>query len=158
MTREKRRVRLAKRQALLAEVSQRAAMRGLADALAEEARSASLAERSRALVAGYGGRAASSDGDAVQHAVAFTGALAAIAKDADAARADAMQQSAWQAQELGQAQTRARRQSERLNEALAAYKEARDARESDPSTILPARDRARLARPVQSDEADSQTD
>lgn len=157
MKREKRRLRLAKRQALLAEVSQRAAMRGLADALAEEARSAGLAKRSRALVADYSGRATSSDGDALRHTVAFTGALAAIAKDADAAKADAAQQSAWQAQELGFAQTRARRQSERLHDALAAYNEARDARQSDHSTMPSSRDRARLARPVQCDEADLQT-
>ena len=90
MKREKRRVRLAKRQAMLADAGQRAAMRGLADALAQEHRSAALAQRSRALLQANQGRSLAGQGEALSHAVAFTGALASLANDAEAAKADGM--------------------------------------------------------------------
>lgn len=154
MKRERRRVRVAKRQKLLAEVSQRAAMRGLADALAEEYRSAALAERSRALVKSYSDRSHAVDGASVQHTVAFSGALASLASDAEAARADASQQREWQAQALGHAQARARRLSERFDEALSAYDTALAKRENDPATLGSAGSQKNLARPVQSDEQD----
>ncbi|MEM7701665.1 MAG: hypothetical protein AAF251_06975 [Pseudomonadota bacterium] len=131
MKQERRRVRVARRQALLADVSQRAAMRGLADALAEENRSASLAERSRALTLTYGGRSHASDGARLEHSARFAGALAVIAQNAEAACADAKQQSEWQAEALNQAQTRARRYAERLAEAIAAYQYARELQASD---------------------------
>lgn len=131
MNREERRVRVLKRQALLAQVSQRAAMRGLADALAEETRSATLAERSRDLTRVYGGRSRARDGAALEHATRFAGALAAVAQDARAALADAEQQTAWQVEALGQAQSRARRNAERLAEAVSAYQAAREQRENE---------------------------
>lgn len=49
--REARRLALIRRQALIATVARRQALRGLADALEAEARSHALAARSRALVA-----------------------------------------------------------------------------------------------------------
>ena len=151
MNREKRRVRLARRQAMLAEARQRAAMRGLADALAEENRSDGLARRSRALVANYSGRAQLADGEALHQAVAFTGGLASLARDANAAQEDAGRQAQWQAQALGEAQTRAKRQSERLAEALAVYSTARERRERDPTYAVSNRPAAGLAQLVQSD-------
>ncbi|MEM7689033.1 MAG: hypothetical protein AAF291_08415 [Pseudomonadota bacterium] len=144
MKREKRRVRLARRQMLLADVSQRAAMRGLADALVEENRSAALAERSRALTSAYGGRSQASDGAALSHTARFAGAIAHLATDAEAARDDAQAQARWQAETLGQAQTRARLQSERLEGALAAYRSARERREHDPSNTPSHKSLARV--------------
>ncbi len=158
MKREKRRVRLAKRQAMLADVSQRTAMRGLADALAEEDRSVALAQRSRALLQTNQGRSLAGKGDALSHAVAFTGALASLASDAEAAKADAVQQSEWQAQALGQAQTRARRHSERLDEAKAAYQTARERRESPPMAEPSAAQSQRLARLMQSETQETPRD
>ena len=159
MKKEKRRVRVARRQALLADVSQRAAMRGLADALAEETRSASLAERSRALTQTYGGLSQALDGAGLEHNARFAGALATLASDAEAARADAVQQSDWQAQALGEAQARSRRQSERLEDAVAAYKGARERRDHDPAQAASATKSTgaskRLAHPVQGDEPNS---
>ncbi|NQX93515.1 MAG: hypothetical protein HRT64_01060 [Erythrobacter sp.] len=134
MKRAKRRVRVARRQALLAEVSQRAAMRGLADALAEEDRSSILAERSRELTRTYGGRSQAQDAGALQQNARFAGALASLAGNAEAARADARQQAEWQAQALGQAQTRARLQSERFENAVSAFRAERDGREFDLSS------------------------
>ncbi|MEL6539817.1 MAG: hypothetical protein AAFQ34_00265 [Pseudomonadota bacterium] len=154
MKREKRRVRVARRQALLADVNRRAAMRGLADALAEESRSAALAERSLALTRAYGGRSQASDGARLEHAARFAGALAAMAQSAEAARADAKQQSEWQAEALGQAQCRARRHADRLAEAVAAYQSARELLANDDieNRSRPAGRSALagLARPVQS--------
>ena len=83
--------------------------------------------------------------------VAFTGGLASLARDADAAQEDAGRQAQWQAQALGEAQTRAKRQSERLAEALAAYGTARERRESDPTYAASTRPAAGLAQVVQSD-------
>lgn len=151
MKREERRLRLARRQAMLAEVRQRAAMRGFAEALAEENRGAALARRSRALAENYSGRAGLSDAESLHQAVAFTGALASLACDAETARDDAQQQAAWQAQALGEAQTRARRQSERLEEALSAYRSAREQREGDPALAKSSRAHAGLAQLVQSE-------
>ena len=159
MKREKRRIRLARRQALLAEACARAAMRGLADALEQEHRSRALAVRSLALVESYSGRPGAPDGAAVAHAVAFTGALARLANEADAARADAEQQAGWQAQALGEAQTRARRLLERLGEALSADRIEREKRHRDPALeAFGARSggtRQGLARLVQSENADA---
>jgi len=149
-------VRVAQRQALLADVSQRAAMRGLADALAEETRSASLAQRSRALTQSYGGRSQAQDGAGLEHAARFAGALARLANEAEAARADAVQQSDWQAQSLGQAQTRARRQAERLADAVTAYKNAKERRDHDPAQAATGAKSSgaskRLAHPVQGED------
>lgn len=155
MKREKRAVRVARRQALLAEVSQSAAMRALADALAEEKRSAALAQRSRTLTSAYGGRSQAGDGATLAQTARFAGALAKLAADAEAARADALAQSQWQSEALGQAQTRARRQSERLESARVAFQSAQDRRENDPSMTAPSKSSAKssgkgLARLVQS--------
>lgn len=155
MKREERRVRVARRQAMLAEIRQRAAMRGLADALAEETRSADLAQRSRALVRNYSGHTGPSDAAALSHAVAFTGALASLAGDAEAAREDAAQQAAWQAQALSEAQTRARRQSERLEGALADYRKARERCERDPAMAKSPRAQPGLAQLVQAQAQDT---
>ena len=159
MKRERRRLRLAKRQALLAEVSQRAAMRGLADALVQESRSAALAQRSRTLTRTYGGLAQAQDGASLHQSVPFAGALSSLATDAEAASADAAQQAEWQAQALGQAQSRARRQSEKLGDAVAAYKAAREKRDQDPALAARktarTRDDRRLAHFVHSESAPS---
>lgn len=128
MTSEKRRLRLAQRQALLAQVSQRAAMRSVADALSEETRSATLAERSRELVRVYGGRSQAADGAGLAQTGSFAVALGALAQDAEKGRADASEQTAWQMEALGKAQDRARRQSDRLESAKAQYRAARERR------------------------------
>lgn len=138
MTREQRRLRLAQRQHLLAEVSQNAAMRALADALAQENRSAALARRSRELAQGYGARGGICDGGALAQVVRFAAALATLSGQAEQARADASAQANWQLDALGTAQTRARRQSDRLAQAyaeLATLREQRALEEEAAQTL-----------------------
>ncbi|MEM9311600.1 MAG: hypothetical protein AAGA34_09140 [Pseudomonadota bacterium] len=154
MKREARRLSLARRQTLLAEVSHRAAMLSLANALAEEARSQTLAERSRDLVRAYGGRSQANDGEALSQTGRFAAALGSLAHDAEQARADASQQATWHVEALGQAQTKARRQSERLEEARAAYQDAKERRLEEPHTGRAFADPRRLARDVHSNEPD----
>jgi len=137
VNREKRRLKLAQRQALLAQVSQRTAMRALADAVSEEGRSESLAARSRDLVRRYS--AADRSGDAQMPAEtlaqtgAFTAALAGLASDAEQSRADAAQQAQWQADALGKAQVKANRHAERLTKARADLEAIKARRDLDPA-------------------------
>ncbi|MEO0872373.1 MAG: hypothetical protein AAFY19_10550 [Pseudomonadota bacterium] len=152
MKREQRRLRLARRQALLADVSQRAAMRSLADALVEEARSDTLAQRSRDLVTAYGGRSQAQDGAGLAEAGRFSAALGSLAHDAEQARADASEQAQWQAQALGEAQTRAQRQAERLDDARAALRDAREKREHQASAAASTSSARGLAHNLQSEE------
>jgi len=152
MKREQRRLRLARRQALLADVSERAAMRSLADALHEEARSDTLAQRSRDLVTAYGGRSQAQDGAGLAETGRFSAALGTLAHDAEQARADASQQAQWQAQALGEAQTRARRQAERLDDAHTALRAAREKREHEASATASAISARALARNLQREE------
>ncbi|MEO0589871.1 MAG: hypothetical protein AAFZ11_04840 [Pseudomonadota bacterium] len=152
MKREQRRLRLARRQALLADVSQRAAMRSLADALLQETRSDTLAQRSRELITAYGARSPAKDGAGLTEAGRFSAALGNLAHDAQQALADAAQQAQWQAKALGQAQTRARRQAERLEDARAAFEAAREKRQNDASaSASPIRVRG-LARNLQNED------
>ena len=103
-------------------------MRSLADALAEESRSVTLAERSRELVRAYGGRSGAADGAGLAQTGSFAAALGALAQDAEKGRADASEQTAWQMEALGKAQDRARRQSDRLKSAKAEYRASRERR------------------------------
>lgn len=152
MKREARRLKLARRQALLAEVSQRAAMLSLANALAEEARSETLASRSRDLVKIYEGKVAAQDAGSLAHKGQFAVAIGRLAHDAEQARADASQQALWQVEALGQAQTRARRQSEHLEQAQAVYVDARERLREEPQALRSPAGKRRLARNVQDDE------
>lgn len=156
MTREKRRLRLAQRQHLLAQVSQRTAMRSLADALAEEARSATLAQRSRDLAAAYATRKGISDGAALAQTAQFAAALGTLANTAEKARADAGLQAAWQIEALGAAQTRAQRQSERLDQAHAELAAVQDRRTLATQAAQPPR--KGLARNVQDTVESSEAD
>lgn len=101
MKREQRRLRLARRQNLIAQVGQRSAMRALADALSEEARSDALAKRSLDLARHYGEASEVRDGADLTHKGQFAAALGTLKAQAEQARADAAQQAQWQADALG---------------------------------------------------------
>ncbi|MEM1196376.1 MAG: hypothetical protein AAGH57_09760 [Pseudomonadota bacterium] len=154
MKREKRRLALARRQVLLAEVSERAAMLSLATALAEETRSATLAQRSRDLAKAYGGRPDARDGGALGQSGRFSAALGSLAHDAEQARDDASQQAAWHVEALGKAKTKARRQSERLEEARAALEQAQERRQDVPHLVRHSGDRRSLARNMHRPQSD----
>ncbi len=131
MKREQRRLRLARRQNLIAQVGQRSAMRALADALSEEARSDALAKRSLDLARHYGEASEVRDGADLTHKGQFAAALGTLKAQAEQARADAAQQAQWQADALGQASTRADRQRERVEAAYAELQAAKAQRERE---------------------------
>jgi len=153
MKREARRVRLARRQVLLARVSERTAMRSLAEALSEADRSEAIAVRSKALFEDYGARCGGGDGASLADLGRFSGALAALERDASKARDDAAQQASWQARTLSEAQTTAQRHNERLEKALGDYDRAREQRAAIEQPPAPSRSvmpkQSRLARDVQ---------
>lgn len=127
--RERRRLALASRQLMLAQIARRAAMGALADAVEEEARSAAVSERSRALLSAYGARSAGSDAAALRNHSAFLHALQGIAGQAEKARQDASDQARWQLQTLAAAETRADRLEERRELAQRALRAVLDRRE-----------------------------
>ena len=127
-------------------------MRALADALAEEHRSVTLAQRSRELLRAYGGKPGVGDGADLEQTGRFAAALGALASDADQAVVDASAQARWEMETLGRAQSRKERQSERLQSALADRRALKQRREAafDPHTASP-----RLARNVQGSQDNS---
>lgn len=127
--RERRRLALAKRQALLAQVERREALAALAEAVAEETRNASLAARSRDLLSSYGQRAGMPEASELRTKAAFVRSLQAIADQADQAHADARDQSHWQSRTLAAAQTRADRYADRLLEAKRELRSVLERRE-----------------------------
>lgn len=142
--REARRLALLRRQALIAEVARKQALRGLAEALEAEARGAALAARSRALVAACAPATGLTGGAALQARAAFTAGLAQLAVNAEDAARDAARQRAWQGESLARAENRAKRLAELAGEARAALAAARERREA--AQTLP------LARKLQSRE------
>lgn len=147
MTREQRRLRLARRLAMLAQIEQRGAMRGLADALAEETRSETLKERSLVLSQSYNPQEGASLASALGERSAFASSLAKLASDAESARADAEAQAHWRMQQLSAAQTRAQRLSEHAEAARKAVVRQRE-RTAQHTASAPAS--SGLARAVQS--------
>ncbi len=127
--REARRLALLERQRLIADVSRKQALRGLAEALESEARSHALAERSQRLVSVSAPGAGTTTGAALQSRAAFTAGLAQLAAHAGDSARDASRQSAWATETLAMAETRARRLAELTTEARAALVAAKERRE-----------------------------
>jgi hypothetical protein len=130
--REQRKLRLVRRQAMLAGLSEREAMRSLAIALDEETRSAALKERSEGLARDYAARFAAGEGPSQASELAglsrFAGALGLLARDAGRAHADATDQARWQVDALAAAQSRTRRLEEHLAAATAELERSQAAR------------------------------
>ncbi|MDP5104460.1 MAG: hypothetical protein NWP98_11085 [Erythrobacter sp.] len=118
--REERRLSLIQRQSLIAAVARKQALRGLAEALDTEKRSNALAQKSQLLVAASAAQPGATIGAVLQGRAAFTASLAQLAATAGQAAHDASRQTAWQAETLGQAETRAKRLAEREAEARTA--------------------------------------
>lgn len=135
--REARRLALIARQGLIADVARKQALRGLAEALDNEARSHALAARSRMLVASSAPRPAQTTGAALTGRAAFTASLAQLATTAADAADDAARQAQWQAETLALADTRSRRLAERAAEARIALDlaKARRAEAQEASTM-----------------------
>lgn len=127
--RERRRLALASRQLMLAQIARRAAMGALADAVDEEARSTEVSERSRALLRAYGERNAGVDAGALRNHSAFLHSLQGVAQQAEKARRDASDQASWQLRTLAAAETRADRLEERRERARRALQTVIERRE-----------------------------
>jgi hypothetical protein len=127
--RERQRVRLAERQILLARVARREAMSALAGTIAEEARSAALAQRSRALIDSYAARAETVQSDDLRERITMAGALARLAADAERARAEAERRAGNEADTLADSENRLKRLEEHAHKArrtLAGIEQARE--------------------------------
>lgn len=134
--REQRRLALVQRQALIARVARQQALRGLAEALDSENRSRALAERSRGLVASSAPQLGAMMAEAFAARAGFTASLAQLAVTAADAADDAARQSAWQAETLARAETRAKRMEEREAEARAALEAVQARREQAHAPAL----------------------
>lgn len=135
--REARRLALLQRQALIAGVARKQALRGLAEALDTEARSHTLATRSRMLVASSAAQPGVTTGAALIGRATFTASLSHLAASAGAAAEDAARQTVWQTETLALAETRAKRLAEREAEARSALDlvKARKAEAQDAATL-----------------------
>ncbi len=132
--REKRRLRLSERQTLLARIARREAMTSLAETLDEEAKSAALAERSRAMAHEYGQRSVTGIAADLHQLSALASGLARLAKDAENARHDARQQADWQVEALAETENRLKRLEERTVAARQAARQAQEHRAGAPAS------------------------
>ena len=130
---EKRRLKIAQRQLMLAQIARREARYALANAIFEEERSGKIHDRARDLLREYERRITQSD-TATQSAtlrsnLAFVRSLQTMAEDAGKAHKDARDQALWQVQALAKAETRLDAHETRLGEekrALGTLKEKRE--------------------------------
>lgn len=137
--REKRRLALIQRQALMARVARQQALRAMAEALESEERSRALAGRSRMLVAASAPQPGAMLAEAFAARAGFAASLAQLAATANDAASDAARQTEWQAETLGRAETRAKRLAEREGEARAALEAAQERREQSHAAAMLAR-------------------
>ena len=137
--REKRRLALIQRQALMARVARQQALRALAEALESEERSQMLAARSRMLVAASAPQPGAMLAEAFAARAGFTASLAQLAATAADAASDAARQTEWQAETLGRAETRAKRLAEREDAARAALEAVQERREQGHAAASLAR-------------------
>ncbi|MEE4201617.1 hypothetical protein [Erythrobacter sp.] len=106
--RENAKVRLARRQLLLAQSGRREAMAALADALGEERRSDDLAQRARELCQAYGVRSGSGADMPFAYTQRFVQALGQVACDADRSHREARTRSQHRTTQLAAANERTR--------------------------------------------------
>lgn len=132
----KRKLKRAQRQLTLARIARRDAMSALADALAEEQRSASLASRSRDLAQGYSERAEVQSADMLSQNTRFAGELSQLARHADKARGDASRQAQWQAEALASAEQKIERLDGLRKEALAQQRSTQERADRPPDAPM----------------------
>lgn len=107
---EDRRLKIAKRQKMLAQIAQREARFALAGALAEEDRSGQISERARTLLHEYERRIVGAPSDShsqtLQSNLAFVRTLQTMVENAQEAHNDTRDQTHWQMQTLARAEAR----------------------------------------------------
>ncbi|MEM9500580.1 MAG: hypothetical protein AAF941_01920 [Pseudomonadota bacterium] len=149
--RERRRLRLAKRQVMLARVARREAMTSLAGTLDELEKSTSLVDRSRTLASDYSARQREAGAADLRELQRLACGLAGLAVNAEQARLDARQQADWQSETLAVAENKYRKLQDYADDALEAVRRA-DAARAEP--IAPTRT-DRLARKLQTEDQPS---
>ncbi|MEM7665632.1 MAG: hypothetical protein AAF250_07215 [Pseudomonadota bacterium] len=122
--RERRRLKLVKRQAMLAQIAQREAMTSLASTLDELAKSASLADRTRSMARDYSARQTSAGAADLRELQNLAAGLANLAVDAEQTQSDARRQADWQTETLAGAENRLKQLKEHAAEALKAVRRA----------------------------------
>ncbi|MEM1052497.1 MAG: hypothetical protein AAGI28_10420 [Pseudomonadota bacterium] len=131
-----RRLKLARRQLAIAQISQSAAQYALAQAITEEDRSAEVQRRSEHLLREYTERAAQKDSalesHSLQTSLAFVRALQMMADHAEKAYRDARDQAEWQMRSLAAAESRMDAHQTRVGEERRALEEMRMRREVSP--------------------------
>ena len=131
-----KRLKIAKRQLLMAQIARREARQALANALGEEERSERVYGRARDLLHEYERRLIDAGAPAQSHSLttnlAFVRSLQSIADEAGQAHKDARDQAQWQMQALAKAETRLEAQETRESEERRAHKTQKERREIPP--------------------------
>lgn len=131
--REKKRLKLAKRQLMLAQIARREARFALANAIGEEERSGKIHARANALLSEYEKRLCAPDQASHSHILqanlTFVRSLQSMADDAGQAHRDAKDQSQWQMQSLARQESRLDNAQERFGQERRAMESLREKRE-----------------------------
>lgn len=114
--RERRRLELTHKQLLLAGIARREALGTMAEALRDEGQSAALAERTRMIADDYADKTAIPDGSSLTMISRFTGALQAIATDAERAGDAARERAKMQSGVVSASQERLRKLQDRASQ------------------------------------------
>lgn len=133
---EDRRLKIAQRQLLLAQIARREARYGLANALSEEERSGQIHDRSRRLLDEYAKRIVEHDAGSLsqglQSNLAFVRSLQEMADNAQGAHKDARDQAQWQMRALGAAEARMDAHNTRVREEKRSLADLRSRRDLPP--------------------------
>lgn len=138
---KERRLKIAKRQLLLAQIARREARLALANAIAEEERSAAIQGRANDLLNEYARRNGDPGkvhlGGSLSSDLAFIHSLQRMSHSAGQAHADAREQAEFQMRTLAAAETRMSAHEERVASESRALVQLRDRREIPPELTTP---------------------
>lgn len=133
---EDRRLKLAKRQLLLAQIARREARMALANAIAEEDRSAAIQTRANDLLSEYAKRAGGADrvdlGQSLTRDLAFIRSLQSMCETAQGAHEDAREQAEFHMRTLAAAETKLGAHEERVVRESRALADLQARREVPP--------------------------
>lgn len=133
---EERRLKVAKRQLLLAQIARREARLALANAIAEEERSAAIHERASTLLSEYSRRAGEPTsvkiGQSLSSDLAFIRSLQAMSDNASQAHQDTREQAEFQMRTLAAAETKMSAHEERVVEEKRALDDLKARRDIPP--------------------------
>lgn len=154
---EDRRLKIARRQLMMAQIARREACYALANALGEEERSGQIHDRARSLLYEYEKRVAATNAGVLSHALqsnlAFVRTLQSMAEDAEQAHRDASDQARWQTQALARAETRLDAHETRVREEKHVLHNRREQRELTDQLVAgpdaKKNDRTSMARKLQ---------